>query len=123
MCWHESFKNFVFNVILKLLLGGYYGYSFGKRNTGNIYLNYDQFSLLTIQSSKFNNLDFQNEYKLSSKLPDKPRMSTHMRTKSPEVLNVPPKPYLSIIDFNQLTRGGLEEATKINEKFLYKRKY
>lgn len=28
-----------------------------------------------------------------------------------EVVNTPPKPYLSIIDFNLLTRGGLEEAT------------
>lgn len=28
-----------------------------------------------------------------------------------EVVNTPPKPYLSIIDFNLLTRGGLDEAT------------
>lgn len=29
-----------------------------------------------------------------------------------ETVNVPPKPCLSIIDFNQITRGGLEQATK-----------
>lgn len=28
-----------------------------------------------------------------------------------EIISIPPKPYLSIIDFNLLTRGGLEEAT------------
>lgn len=50
-------------------------------------------------------------------------MAPNIRARSPETLNIPPKPYLSIIDFNQLTRGGLEEATKINEKLLYKRKY
>uniref|UniRef100_A0A1B0CAC9 Peptidase M14 domain-containing protein n=1 Tax=Lutzomyia longipalpis TaxID=7200 RepID=A0A1B0CAC9_LUTLO len=36
----------------------YYGYGFGTRSTGNIYLNQDQFSLLHIQASKFNTLDF-----------------------------------------------------------------
>lgn len=29
----------------------------------------------------------------------------------PEVVSTPPQPYLSIIDFNMLTRGGLDEAT------------
>lgn len=32
-----------------------------------------------------------------------------------DMINTPPKPYLSIIDFNLLTRGGLEEAASINK--------
>jgi hypothetical protein len=34
-----------------------------------------------------------------------------------EIINTPPKPYLSIIDFNLLTRGGLEEAANSNKSF------
>lgn len=101
--------------------GGFYGYSFGKRQTGNIYLNQDQFSLLTIQSSKFNNLDFTNEYKVKMSTKSTKNttggigggsMTVDGRAKTAETLNIPPKPYLSIIDFNQLTRGGLDAATK-----------
>lgn len=104
---------------------GHYGYGFGSRPTGNIYMNQDQFSLLAIQSSKFNNLDFSNEFK--STTTDLPRLSQQQqqssnnhhpfalgRSREPTTaaLNIPPKPYLSIIDFNQLTRGGLERAQK-----------
>lgn len=109
---------------------GNFGNSFGKRQTGNIYLNQDQFSLLTIQSSKFNNLDFSNEYNKSSANNAKVHSTTltaksktvtiDSRAKTAETtVNVPPKPYLSIIDFNQLTRGGLDAATK-SEKLVSK---
>lgn len=78
-------------------------------------MSHDQFSLLAIQSSKFNNLDFSNEYKgLALPKIHTTVAATTNYTKSGgnETLNVPPKPCLSIIDFNQLTRGGLEQATK-----------
>ena len=38
-------------------------------------------------------------------------MGSEMSPAKGEIVNMPPKPYLSIIDFNLLTRGGLEEAT------------
>lgn len=93
--------------------GVYHGYGFGTRQTGNIYMNNDQFSLLAIQSAKFNNLDFSNDIRTQFL----PKIKTAMTASSTnnrtiETLNVPPKPYLSIIDFNQITRGGLEQATK-----------
>lgn len=74
-------------------------------------MNHDQFSLLAIQSSKFNNLDFSNEFK-GPALPKIHTTVTNYMKHGNETLNVPPKPCLSIIDFNQLTRGGLEQATK-----------
>lgn len=97
--------------------GQHYGYGFGARQTGNIYMNQDQFSLSVIQSSKFNNLDFTNEFKSQIDLPRLPLqtpINSFALGRSREIapLNVPPKPYLSIIDFNQLTRGGLERAQK-----------
>jgi cytosolic carboxypeptidase protein 6 len=51
---------------------------------------------------------------LSPKSRKKKEMTSTASEMSPskvEVMNMPPKPYLSIIDFNLLTRGGLEEAT------------
>lgn len=92
--------------------GGHHGYGFGTRQTGNIYMNNDQFSLLAIQSSKFNNLDFSNEFKAQvfPKIKTAMATSSHMRTI--DTVSVPPKPCLSIIDFNQITRGGLDQATK-----------
>lgn len=97
--------------------GHHYGYGFGARPTGNIYMNQDQFSLLAIQSSKFNNLDFTNEFRTALDLPRQlPTPSQNPfaleRSREPSTMNVPPKPSLSIIDFNQLTRGGLERATR-----------
>lgn len=93
---------------------GQYGYGFGTRSSGNIYMNHDQFSLLAIQSSKFNNLDFSNEFKGPAlpKIHATVTTTTNYIKNGCETLNVPPKPCLSIIDFNQLTRGGLEQATK-----------
>lgn len=66
----------------------------------------DPFSL---SSLKLGNLELSPKSKKKKKQPT----STFSET-SPskgEVVNMPPKPYLSIIDFNMLTRGGLEEAT------------
>lgn len=93
---------------------GQYGYGFGTRSSGNIYMNHDQFSLMAIQASKFNNLDFSNEFKGPAVLPriHAAVAATAQCSIKNETFNVPPKPCLSIIDFNQLTRGGLEQATK-----------
>lgn len=89
-------------------------YGFGTRSTGNKYMNpnasqlNDQYSLLTIHSSKFNNLEFARPKTGPIILPAAPtKLITDATT-----INIGPKPYLSIIDFNQLTRGGLEQATK-----------
>lgn len=85
----------------------YMGYGFGTRATGNIYLNQDQYSLLNIQSSKFSTLDFSTDFKP----PQRPsRASKQGQKLGTDPVRPPPKPYLTIIDFNQLTRGGLERA-------------
>lgn len=113
-------------------------YGFGSRGNANIYMNllpqdskHDQFSLIAIQSSKFNALAFTtNELKQMS-LPKNPMANKQQHqlmadnkdgtvsvlTATTRLLNdvttvnIAPKPYLSIIDFNQLTRGGLDRAT------------
>lgn len=83
---------------------------FGSRANKNIYFDVnaacdvhknDQYSLLSIQASKFNNLDLSEEKSISYKL-----------KMDPLIISVPPKPSLTIIDFNQLTRGGLEDAKR-----------
>lgn len=91
---------------------------FGSRLTKNIFLDInavpdhqrpDQYSLLSIQTSKFKHLEFSD-----------PKMVKCTKTIGDEIIknsddllvNVPPKPSLSIIDFNQLTRGGLEQAKR-----------
>lgn len=94
---------------------------FGSRLNRNIYLdittipdNYkaDQYSLLSIQASKFKHLDFSD----SKGMKDKKTMNTDElnipKTSDDILVNIPPKPSLSIIDFNQLTRGGLEQAKR-----------
>lgn len=97
---------------------------FGSRVNKNIYfdvsaandvLKNDQYSLLSIQASKFNHLEF-NELKPSKKLkPQTEEKSTSISNKlkmDPLFISIPPKPSLTIIDFNQLTRGGLDEAKR-----------
>lgn len=84
-------------------------YGFGTRSKGNIYLNQDQFSLLNIQSSQFHNLDFSTEFRPKSREKSPPKMEKGRMDQS-ATISVPPKPYLTIIDFNLLTRGGLEKA-------------
>lgn len=91
---------------------------FGSRITKNIFLDVnalpdhqrsDQYSLLSIQTSKFKHLEFSD-----------PKTTKCAKTLSEDILknsddvivNIPPKPSLSIIDFNQLTRGGLEQAKR-----------
>ncbi|XP_065084431.1 cytosolic carboxypeptidase 6-like isoform X2 [Ochlerotatus camptorhynchus] len=70
----------------------------------------DQYSLSNIQAARFSNLDFSSDYRF--KVTPKPKTAPEQHKMPPiEILNVPPKPCLTIIDFNQLTRGGLEEAT------------
>ena len=83
----------------------YQSYGFGTRATGNIFLNQDQYSLCNIRTSKFSALDFSGDFKNAkgkSRPEDGPRCEVNFK--------VPPKPSLTIIDFNQLTRGGLEQA-------------
>lgn len=91
---------------------------FGSRLTKNIYLDVnsvpdqykqDQYSLLSIQASKFKHLDFSESKSKTKKIAQEEYIPTH----SDDILvNIPPKPSLSIIDFNQLTRGGLEKAKR-----------
>lgn len=98
---------------------------FGSRLNKNIYLditsipdNYkpDQYSLLSIQASKFKHLDFNDSKGMKTKTTiDSEKIN--IANNSDEILvNVPPKPSLSIIDFNQLTRGGLEQAKRSLQK-------
>lgn len=70
---------------------------------------HDQFSLLTIKSAKFDNLNFSNDTRgLSpSKIPNSTEKARKLGSAYEPTFNVPPKPYLSIIDLNQLTRGSL----------------
>lgn len=114
-------------------------YGFGSRGNANIYMNVlpqdtklDQFSLIAIQSSKFNSLAFTtNEFRqMSLPKPTTPasKQQNQLMASNKDgavsvltaptrlfndvtTVNIAPKPYLSIIDFNQLTRGGLERAT------------
>lgn len=69
---------------------------------------HDQFSLLRLKSGKFD-LTQQDtsltEYGRKSTSPEK-------QIKFELPVNVPPKPYLSIIDLNQLTRGSLKTKAK-----------
>lgn len=95
---------------------------FGSRVTRNIYLDVnalpdhhkpDQYSLLSIQMSKFKNLEF-GDTKPKKERKEVIEEKFDVPVKSDEILvNIPPKPSLSIIDFNQLTRGGLEQAKRI----------
>ncbi|XP_050077969.1 cytosolic carboxypeptidase 6 [Anopheles maculipalpis] len=92
-------------------------YMYGHGNAGyggfrmRPHVHQDQFSLSNIQAARFSNLDFTSDFRL--KVPKAKGGATTQESKMPpiEMLNVPPKPHLTIIDFNQLTRGGLEEAT------------
>lgn len=61
----------------------------------------DQFSLVNIKSSTFNQLDFSHKPKPAPKFEVAPKV----------LFEKPCMPHLSIIDVNQLTRGSLEEAT------------
>lgn len=94
---------------------------FGVRSTGNLHIDInhsdihhsqqDRYSLVNIRTAKFNNLDFPPiELKNCTK---------NIRKRSPITnrineltISIAPKPSLSIIDFNQLTRGGLEQAKR-----------
>lgn len=91
---------------------------FGSRSTGNIYVDIhhtdqqrsDQYSLLAIRSSKFNALEFSaNEH---NKLHIPKHLSPPSIRCRDDNVSIPPKPSLSIIDFNQLTRGGLDRAKR-----------
>jgi cytosolic carboxypeptidase protein 6 len=65
-----------------------------------------QYDLYNIQASKFANLEFGSN--------SRSRLTNYERKRTPiEIINVPPKPHLSIIDVNQLTRGSLEEVVRV----------
>lgn len=64
---------------------------------------HDPYSLSQL---KLGNLDLTDK---DRKKKPKPIAATFVSKN--EIISIPPKPYLSIIDFNLLTRGGLEEAT------------
>lgn len=91
---------------------------FGSRITKNIYLDIDampdhhrpdQYSLLSIQTSKFKHLEFGDP---NASKPTKVASEDISKNADDVLVNIPPKPSLSIIDFNQLTRGGLEQAKR-----------
>lgn len=98
---------------------------FGSRVTRNIYLDVnaipdqykpDQYSLLSIHMSKFKNLEFGDSKALKKEKNKKESIQEKCdvpNTTDEILVNIPPKPSLSIIDFNQLTRGGLEQAKRI----------
>lgn len=67
-----------------------------------------------LSSLKLGNLDLSPKSKRKAKPTS--TASEIVPSKAETALTMPPKPYLSIIDFNLLTRGGLEEATKSPEK-------
>lgn len=78
----------------------YQSYGFGTRAKGNVYLNQDQYSLCNIKTSKFSALDFSGAE----------TRGRGGKKVDADHIKIPPKPYVTIIDFNQLTRGGLERA-------------
>jgi cytosolic carboxypeptidase protein 6 len=70
----------------------------------------------SMTSQKFKDLELSPK----AKRKEKPTTSTvsgesTMPLKHQETFTLPTKPYLSIIDFNMLTRGGLEEAVIANK--------
>lgn len=68
-----------------------------------------QLDPFTVSTPKLGNLDLSpKKTKKKSK-----KLEQEMKTVA---ISTPPKPYLSIIDFNMLTRGGLEQATRSPEK-------
>lgn len=94
---------------------------FGSRLTKNIYLDVnaifeqqknDQYSLLSIHTSKFKHLDFNDTKTPRHKQLRNDDKCDILRNVDDLLVNIPPKPSLAIIDFNQLTRGGLEQAIK-----------
>lgn len=92
---------------------------FGTRCNRNIFLDAigdagkrDQYSLVSIQAAKFQQLDFSDQKSRHSS-PVKVDGSGVVGVRNDDVIiSVAPKPSLSIIDFNQLTRGGLEQAKR-----------
>lgn len=94
---------------------------FGSRVTRNIYLDVnafpdrqrpDQYSLLSIQAVKFKHLDFSDSKMTKNKKATDEEKPNILKNSDEILVNIPPKPSLSIIDFNQLTRGGLEQAKR-----------
>lgn len=64
----------------------------------------DPFSLSTL---KFENLELSPKHKRKEKATS---MISEVVSSKAETLSTPPKAYVSVIDFNLLTRGGLDEA-------------
>lgn len=96
---------------------------FGTRCNRNIYLETlgdpkrDQYSLISIQAAKFQQLDFnENKSRKCSPVKGDGNVVTVGVDATDVIINVPPKPSLSIIDFNQLTRGGLEQAKRFGSQ-------
>lgn len=96
---------------------------FGDRANKNIFLNVnqsenrsDQHSLIALKSSKKldfinTNVKYLNAVKQISQIKSSVTVAKTLRNDITTVI-VPPKPSLSIIDFNQLTRDNLEAAKR-----------
>lgn len=67
----------------------------------------EQFSLSTL---KFENLELSPKQKRKEKEKATSMISEAVMPSKAEILSTAPKAYVSVIDFNMLTRGGLDEA-------------
>lgn len=90
------------------LFSGYRNY---RRMHGSSAVTHDQYALLALKSTKHDHL---GDFGCASRAHAYQQVRAATAEKSSksvtfeQPLNVPPKPYLSIIDLNQLTRGSLE---------------
>lgn len=94
---------------------------FGVRSTANPHIEFnhvdaaqarsDHYSLTNIRTAKFSNLDFPS-IELKNAFHEARRRSPTTNRISEVTISIAPKPSLSIIDFNQLTRGGLDQAKR-----------
>ncbi|XP_018795210.1 PREDICTED: cytosolic carboxypeptidase 6 isoform X2 [Bactrocera latifrons] len=93
------------------LFSGYRNY---RRMHGSSAVTHDQYALLALKSTKYDHLgDFGGAGRAHAYQPA--RAATAEKSGKSvtfeQPLNVPPKPYLSIIDLNQLTRGSLDRKS------------
>lgn len=93
---------------------------FGSRLTRNIYLDVnalpdryklDQYSLLSIQASKFKHLDFSNT---KNKRTADDERSNNLKISDEILVSIPPKPSLSIIDLKFIDLEQAKRSASLN---------
>lgn len=93
---------------------------FGSRLTRNVYLDErhlalnDQYSLLSIQASKFKHLDFSNTNATKNKITTDDERLKNLKISDDFLVSIPPKPSLSIIDLKFI---DLEQAKRSRRYF------